>query len=306
MKKGILSIILLGLMSICLVGCTDKDYTREDADKMAKSYSRKYKFVDEQIIGDKETIWTYYDEKLGWNFTVHEYPYTASFDGSHWNARNLSTDYDYLIRDYILDLDEVKNEGFRFYKGSPESMYVEVDDRDDLKAKVDCLKKAIKEINKKTKKESYKIGVYFKFGATSDDCALSVYDLDGIEEKILKRAYIFYDDSVLDHYTDKEIKQFIKNNAEDELQFIYKDGDKERTGLLVFGGNTWVSKRAFKHWLETNGYRVTGDDNEYSFKNMNGELQTVNYQTGGNGNTLGFYHIIELLGLQDIKVGYER
>lgn len=306
MKKCIFSVILLGLMSICLVGCTDKDYTREDADKLAKSYSKKCKFVDEQVIGEKETIWTYHDEKLDWDFTVHEYPYTASFDGSHWNARSLETNYDDLIADYILGLNEVKNEGFREYNGSPESIYVEVSDREDLQDKVKCLQEVLKEISKKTKRNSYRVGILFKLGNTSDDCALSSADLNDIEKKILKRAYIFYDETVLNEYSDKELKQFIKDNAEDEIQFVYKDDDKERTGIIVFSGNTWVSKKAFKHWLEENGYKVTDDEYGYCFTNIDGVEQSVICNTASAGDMLGFFEIIDMLGLKDIKVGYEK
>ena len=302
-KKSILTILVFCLMSLCLGGCTDKDYTRKDADKMAKSYSRKYKFVDEQVVGEKETIWTYYDEKLDWNFTVHEYPYISGFDGAHWNARRLDTDYDELIRDYILNMDEVQEQGFsKGRKYSEDCIYANVSDRDDLQDKVSCLQNVVESLNKKTKKKTYDIEVRFMFGDTSDGCDLDVKELAGMEETLLKRAYISYDEAVLKHYSDRELKLFVKENSKDEVQFIYQNGKIERTGILVYGGSSNIFKKAFKHWLENNGYEVTGTDDEYSFTTSDGESITIDYHTDGNGDTIGFNYVIKTLKLKDIKV----
>ncbi len=38
------------------------------------------------------------------------------------------------------------------------------------------------------------------FGDTSDGCDLDVKELAGMEEMLLKRAYISYDEAVLKHY----------------------------------------------------------------------------------------------------------
>jgi hypothetical protein len=306
-KKNFLIILMLCLLSICLMACGDRDYTRKDADKLAKKYSRKFHFVDEQILGERETIWTYYDEKLGWNFTVHEKPFKGGFDGMSWDDRALRTDYDELVRDYILEMDEVKKEGFARYDDyNSDYMHVVAADRADLKDKVKCLQTAINIVSQKTKNDAYRITVYFKLSDTSYSCKLKNSELDEVEGEILLRAFIDYDDTILNQYSERELKQVVKQNAEDEIKFIYPDGRRESTGLLVLSGNTYVTKRAFKHWLETNGYVVTGTYDEYSFTNSRGELITIDYHTNGNGDKLGFHYIKETLGLQDVKVGYER
>ena len=302
-KKGLLTILVLCLLSICLVGCGDKDYTRKDADKLAKKYSRKCKFVEEQVLGEKETIWTYYDEKLGWNFTVHEKPYVSGFDGMHWDARGLRTDYDDLIRDYILEMDEVKSEGItKDFEYNQDYILVETNDRADLNDKVKCLQNAVSNVSKKTKKNSYHIKVNVEFCNASETFNLNNKELKGIEDAMLKRAFVEYDEDILNQYGARELRQFVKAHSRDEVQFVHQNGRVERTGLLTYSGNTNVSKKAFKHWLETNGYVVSGTDEEYTFTTSTGETITVDYHTDGNGDRLSFYYLTKTLGLKEVKV----
>lgn len=290
----------LCLAGTCLTGCTDRDYTRDDADKIAKAYSKKYEFVSEQALSEKETIWTYHDKKLDWDFIVHEDPYQASFDGSSWDARKLYTNYDELIAEYILNMDDIQQAGFESCTNGHSYLSAMADSRSELQEQIKCLKQAINKMNSQTKKKEYRVYVEFTLGETTDDCCLSVNALNEIEDVILKRAYIFYDKTALSWYSSDEIDKLLKNNSKDEVIFTYNDGHVERTGMIVYSGNTWVSKKSFKHYLETHGYDVAGSDEEYTFTNSKGEVWTVDYQTGGNGDSLGFYDLEELLALKNV------
>ncbi len=306
MKKHVIktqiAAIALCLLGLCLTGCSDRDYTREDADKMAKAYSKKYEFVSEQVLGEKETVWTYHDKKFDWDFIIHEEPYRASFDGTSWDARRLYSNYDELIAEHILSMDEIKQAGFEPCTSGRAYLSASAESRDKLQEQIKCLQQAVGEMNERTKKSEYKLYAEFTLGKTTEDCYLSIRALKHIEDDILKRAYIFYDETALTWYSSAEIKKLIKDNSEDEVIFAYDDGHAERTEMIVFSGNTWVSKKSFRHYLETHGYEVTGNDDEYTFTNEKGEMQTVDYHTGGNGDSLGFYDLQSLMGIKNVSV----
>ncbi len=192
LKKRIICLFASILFCMCLTGCMyDVNYTILNASFVAHSYSKDCKHVNTERIGPKETIWTYYDKNLNGEFYVHEFPYWFRFDGSQWDARDISTNYDYLVGKYILNSTDIDFD-YCIIEDDGENLGIEiyVYDRDDLRDKISKLKKVIQDVNTKTKKSSYWFEIKFTCGGKSytigDDYVVktNLTNLDVVEYRL--------------------------------------------------------------------------------------------------------------------------
>lgn len=286
-KRGIIISIIL-MLAISLCGCVDRDFTSKDADRFAKKYSKKFEYLGEETVSEKDTIWRYHDKTFDFDFFVEEHPYTAGIDGSSWAARTLVTNYDtVLIEKEFLTTDIGSRadvaEGTSDYYGK--KLTYNVRDRQDLENTIKEIKAELKKLNKKTGRKKYKGELSFDLGylrAPVDDITI---ELDEVEDYLLKVSFVDSIDEYLDQYTEKELQDYVKGCGS-QVYFI-TGAREEATGMVVFGGTNFIKKeQLYKYLVKRGDCNATLVDDVLTYTDLNGEV----HELKGN-DRLGFWNI---------------
>ena len=300
--KKIILIISIILVSFVLYGCGDKDYTDDDATKYANRQTKNPQFISSEVLNDRETIWTFYDKKFDITFFVKEKSYKAGIDATYWDARKLVSNYDkLLIEKELLSADILKDLSIKEEDDTYLNIYVDFKDRQSLEENVSILEDFLKDLDKKTKRDSYNIKLSFRYIPSDDkphslsfSCNLSLSELKKITEDILLRALIYQDDIYLKDFSNEEISSAIDNSGS-QVCFVFNSGI-EKTGIVIFGGSNYIKAKPLYRYLEKKGtFNLEGDEYNFSFTDVNGKIYTFT-----EDSTLGFYDIPNVFGCKQV------
>ena len=258
---------------LSLTGCSNKDYTKHDADVLLRKAHIKAEFLSEEVYGN-DTVYRYEEQKTHIPFEVIEEHYRNGIDGASWDASRLFTNYPYVMSQYYIDRELMKRGAVELEYWDETSVLVQykVAYRSDtileLEKDMDEFESLCKQIHRKNKKCQLKYS--FRTSCTSGEDSVEFeatdkeYDRENILKEYKKDVFARYDEQYMSFLTEPE-KQDILNHYEGR---VYVDG--KGSGVISLRGNTWLYPGAFVELMREYGYEVEETDSVIYVTDSNG------------------------------------
>ena len=291
-------LICVSILAVLLTGCGDKDYTKDDADKKASNLTKNYSFIDEEILNDRETIWTYHDEKFDFDFYVKEESGQGSFDGMHWDTRSLEDNYDYMLFEKTFFKSDIYKEAdsYDYYNQRSTELDYHVDTRKEMLDVAKKLDIEFKKLTKETGRKTYdiKINIFYKDMYNFRFNVGNNKRIEDIDMRLCQIGFSTLDDDILSEYSKKEINYY-KKISKSQVHFRRNLIFTENTGMYTLYGTNSVSGKVLYEYLKNKDIDLEENNEEFSYKDLNGDMHTYTYT-----DDIPIYNLKEQFNLQEV------
>ena len=284
-----------------MTGCSNRDYTKEDADVLLRKEHIKAEYVSSETYGD-DTVYRYKEKKTGIPFEVIEDHFQSGIDGTTWDASKLFTNYSYIMTEYYIDT-ELLDRGTpraEYWNGTiilcQYSIVYQSDTILDMEKDMDEFEKVCKQLRRKNK--NCRMGYSFLVACSSNGDTVEFasrtdkeYDRKELLDEYMSYVFARYDKQYMLCLTEREKQHILRHNK--GRVYVETNGQKEATGVISLCGNTWLYPDAFAELMREQGYNVEVTDTE---------IYVTDTQTGITNThpkkSISYIEIEETYGLQ--------